>query len=361
MRAAADAPAVQELVAPAREAEVEDLGVLDEERPPLLEEGLEGGQVDHRGVRLDLPEVRVDGGVEREGGAEAEPEVGAHARAGRPPVEERILGVGGTLVVAAQHVRAGLDAPDRAGHAHVGEGAELADEPADPAALHREVAQLPRHDPTPVEVHAPRLRPGSRLVADLRERDADLDVPPRGVDGDRRLPDGVPVGVLTGVVEHVQVLLHAGGVDAEGVAAPAVVVGVERHTEPVEERTPLVTPQQQPPDVVGIALEQAGGDPDGVRVEEHPHLGLLPRRSALERLARDEVGNERRVLPGRLLDQAVDPDVAPAHPGLGDRRRPHRPVAGRRALGALGGEGSRGDERDEHDPARRAEPFRPIR
>src|SRR5439155_17961100 len=51
--------------------EVENLGALDEERPVFLEELLEGGQVHERLVHLDLPEVGVQGGVERQARAHA--------------------------------------------------------------------------------------------------------------------------------------------------------------------------------------------------------------------------------------------------------------------------------------------------
>jgi hypothetical protein len=50
---------------------------LDEERAPLLEELLEGREVHHRRVGLDLAEVGVDGGVHREVGGEAVLEVRA--------------------------------------------------------------------------------------------------------------------------------------------------------------------------------------------------------------------------------------------------------------------------------------------
>ena len=55
-----------------RERQVQDVGALDEEGALLLEEGLEGGQVDLGGVGLDLAEVGVDGQVEGEVVAQAE-------------------------------------------------------------------------------------------------------------------------------------------------------------------------------------------------------------------------------------------------------------------------------------------------
>src|SRR5690606_30027423 len=60
--------AAEEALGPAGE----DLVAFDEERPLLLEHRLERGEVHLGGIRLDLAEVRVDGGVEGEVAAEAD-------------------------------------------------------------------------------------------------------------------------------------------------------------------------------------------------------------------------------------------------------------------------------------------------
>src|SRR5205085_9871733 len=54
-----------------RPAPLKQLASLDEERAALVEEGLEGREVHLRRIGLHLPEVRVDGGVERDVRAEA--------------------------------------------------------------------------------------------------------------------------------------------------------------------------------------------------------------------------------------------------------------------------------------------------
>src|SRR3712207_7000560 len=61
---------------------------FDEERPPLLEERLERGEVELRRVRLDLPEVGVDRRVEREVRREAVLDVESRAARGPPAAEE---------------------------------------------------------------------------------------------------------------------------------------------------------------------------------------------------------------------------------------------------------------------------------
>src|SRR5207237_10068215 len=46
--------------------ELKSPGALYEERPLLAEERLECRQIEHAGIRLDLAEVRIDRGVERQ-------------------------------------------------------------------------------------------------------------------------------------------------------------------------------------------------------------------------------------------------------------------------------------------------------
>src|SRR5690606_28550430 len=107
---ASHAARVVQPVAPAGEREVEDLGILDEERATLLEELLEGGEVDHRRVGLHLAEVRVDRGVERELPAEPESHVGPHARALVTSGAERVSLLGSSAEDRAEHVGPELEA-----------------------------------------------------------------------------------------------------------------------------------------------------------------------------------------------------------------------------------------------------------
>ena len=85
----ADAPRVEELVL-ALDRKGEDLAPLEEEGPLLLVERLVGGEVDDRGVGLDLAEVRVHRGVESEVRGQADLRIEAdRARAVGPPVGDR--------------------------------------------------------------------------------------------------------------------------------------------------------------------------------------------------------------------------------------------------------------------------------
>src|SRR5207247_7951445 len=55
----------------------EDPAVFQEEGPLLRKKAFEDREVEHRGIRLDLPEIRVDGRGERGRGPDAHPQVGA--------------------------------------------------------------------------------------------------------------------------------------------------------------------------------------------------------------------------------------------------------------------------------------------
>ena len=89
MRRGADAARVVEL----RALTLERLLPLGEERSPLVEKRLEGGQIDLGGIGLDLAKVGVYRRIEREVGTqthtEVEPRSGAHPRA----LGKRIVGI----------------------------------------------------------------------------------------------------------------------------------------------------------------------------------------------------------------------------------------------------------------------------
>jgi hypothetical protein len=85
-----------------------------EERPALLEERLEGRQVDLGRVGFDLPEVGVDGRVQREVRPQAHPEVQAYPGVHVPSVLKRVVLVEQCLARErrrAGHVGHELDPP----------------------------------------------------------------------------------------------------------------------------------------------------------------------------------------------------------------------------------------------------------
>ena len=92
----------------------EDLRAFQEERPPLGEARLDGGEVHFCGIGLDLPEVGIDRGFEGHVGPEAHLDVASHALGQIPAVVERISRVRGRRASwPPRHVGQKLDPPRR--------------------------------------------------------------------------------------------------------------------------------------------------------------------------------------------------------------------------------------------------------
>ena len=53
------------------EGGIKHLGVFAEERPALLEEGLEDAEIEHRRIRLHLAKVGIEGAVEADVGGQS--------------------------------------------------------------------------------------------------------------------------------------------------------------------------------------------------------------------------------------------------------------------------------------------------
>ena len=63
VRSATNPPAVEELIVLARQCEVKDSCVFNEERAPLTLKCLECTEINHCGIGFYLPEIRVDCGI----------------------------------------------------------------------------------------------------------------------------------------------------------------------------------------------------------------------------------------------------------------------------------------------------------
>ncbi len=242
LRRAADAPAVEEqrlgpveapVVVRALVAEAEDARVLDEERALLLEERLDVREVHHRRVHLDLAEVGVRGGVERQLAPHAHAQVGAPARGVARAVVERVEDFVLEVLGLAGHVGQHLDRARGAQAVQTHQVGEARDEPALLLGRVDQEVRLvaPAREVAP-EVDAPHLV-GLAVVAELRERDPHLDGPAQRVAAGPALPHAVPGRVVPAVVEERAVVQHARRVHREVVAAPPVVERVEEHGEAV--------------------------------------------------------------------------------------------------------------------------------
>ena len=72
--------------------EVEDPRALEKERTLLGKEGLDGREVDHRGIDFDLTEIRIHRRRERESRAESDAEIRAHRCGGMRGAMKRTVG-----------------------------------------------------------------------------------------------------------------------------------------------------------------------------------------------------------------------------------------------------------------------------
>ena len=297
-RRSPDAPRVEV----ARAQPLHELATFREEGAALLEDFLERGQVHHRGVRLDLSEVRVDGGVERQARTETDLEVRPHA--GLAPRHHARHGTARGRAQIARHVGQKLDPPAPPYALESGEVAEA-----------RRPPRLAPHDEFPqevlldvghvaVDVHAPR-----RLVAveaQLRERHAHLGRPPERVALHARRPHGIPrvVAVRHVVLGVVPVRAAARRVYPEGDRRAPVQVGVERDEQALGTGV-LVAACAVGLDAGGVVRVHTPGDPQRVVVERERDFGPPRGRLALVRLALPERRREFRPRPHRVVQMAI--------------------------------------------------------
>ena len=295
-----------EVVGPVVAEVAEDLRPLDEERPLLLEEGLEIAEVHYRGVDLDLPKVGVDGGVERKVAGEAV----LHIESGGPEHPRAVVeGVtdGGAHELAAGHrvgkqgeVAARVKAVEAGEVGHPGgEPALLLGDELQPVAL---VLALD----VALGVDAPGLAFG-RPEAELGERDTELGRPPLVVEGHGRGPDPVPGAVVPGVVEDRRVTLHVARAHLEHDAGQVIVSRVQVDPDPVRVGRP-VPARQTAHNALRLAVPHPGADVECLVVVGDAQLRGLGGRLALVRVPLAKVHGGRRRAPGRIVQPPVDDD-----------------------------------------------------
>ena len=224
---------------------VEDFSTLDEEAALLLEEGLEGRQIDDGRVDLGLAEVGVDRDVERHAAADAclqiEPGGSDDTRAVVEWISRFVRGDEFTARRGIRHnfkMAAGTNEieADQVRHPR-GETAVFLGNVLEPVGFVFAPDES-RH------VEAPGLVLRGR-EAQLRKRDAELGRPALIVDRDGRSPDGVPRAVFAGVVGNDRITLHARGAHDEFGAGQMVVPRIEENRHGICVRA--VVPIRQAP------------------------------------------------------------------------------------------------------------------
>jgi hypothetical protein len=293
----------------------EQVAPLDEEWTPLVEEGLEGAQVHFRGVGLHLAEVRVDGGIERQGGSEPDLEIAAQADRRPGATGEGIVGID-LAESSALHgdVWQEFHACRRPQGSQSGQPAH----PRRPAVLlashehpvrGRIAVRHPAHD---VEPPVP-IGPG--VEAELRERNPRFGRPPVVVHRGGHRPNGIPRLVLpveaVGRMEDVAPGAARG--DQERVRGDAIVAGVEGDPQFLG-RHPAVASADQGPDPARGASVHPGPDDEVMVGDQESNLGRVAGGDPLHRLSLDEVRGRHRRGPDRLIEATIDPDLSAGRP-----------------------------------------------
>gem|GEM_PF-5402397 len=305
----ADPAAVEELhrrQLPPRELEahrLEELEPLGEERPLLREEQLLVAQIEHHLVRLHLPEVRVDGRVEREVRGEPHPEIRAHVarRLHQPRLGKDRIGVLRPELEPGRGVRGELEGPVGNEIIQAGERAEVRDQPVDAPRDQGGVEDLVRAVNGAPHQEPPLLGGGAREPQEV-ERDRKLGAPSIRERGHGGVPDRVPgVGEVDVAVEET-VAERPRGVHAEVVAGPPVVGGVDADLHLVADER-RVAPAELALDELRLRVVADHQDVEGPVVMEHADLGakLRRRNAALVGELLEELAEGRGQLPHRVV------------------------------------------------------------
>ena len=289
-------------IAAAYAREVEEPGALHEEGALLREEHREAlVHLDLERIAFDLAEVRVQGRIERDRGRH--PDLAAHSDfpvvVERGPPHRR----GPLLLPGIRHARDQLPGGARLQLGELQRGVmlehPLVRRQARPRHRHAQAAHAPP------EQHAhPDLR--AALEANRLQRQADFDGIALVVQPPRAVPDPVGRRVLTTTarVEHVE--LHAAGIHHQVIGDLAGPEGVEAEADPVV-APDVVAPRDAGLDAPRLGVVALERDVEVSRVVRNPHLRLLGDRVAVHRVVRrPAVGRERRALPDRIVERAID-------------------------------------------------------
>ncbi len=290
------------VVAAPASREGENASAFHEERPLLAEEHGEAlVHFDLKGVALDLAEVGVDGGIQRD--RRGEPDLRAHAEiaaaVGGAPARRRVAqlraAVGRTRqdlahearpdVVEAdrrmplEHPRAGVERRPRDRHARAGDAAP--------------------------EEHS-HARVDSAFEANALQRQSNFSGVARVGQTARAVPDPVGRRILVArhAVQHVE--LHAAGVDQQMVGKLACPERVEAQPDPVV-LPDVVAARDRGLDARGIGVVALEREIEIVGVVGEPHGRLLRNRRSVKRVVRQELtGRQRRPPPRGIVQGAVD-------------------------------------------------------
>ena len=288
----------------AQPAEAEVPRALDEERPPLVEGGLEVGEIHDGRIDLDLSKVGVHRRGQREVRGEQHASVQADAAIHGVRVVKRIARRAGDVARAADDVGQHLGAARRAvDHepVHVPEfrgAAGFVELPERPLRQLVETVLL-----TP-DLQAPGLLVAGRAEPELRERNAHLRRPAERIDGGLHLPDRIPRRVPT-PAQTIGIVFHARWIDLKKQPADVIVVRIEDHLEIIGVHVRVAPHEAGPHATRPRVVVHAGADVQRRSVEREANLRALRRELALVRLCLAQPARRRRTVPHRFVEPTV--------------------------------------------------------
>ncbi len=197
--------------------------------------------------------------------------------------------------------------------------------------------RLPVTRDLPGEVDAPALPIGTPK-AKLRERDSELSRPAVFIYRRGHIPDRVPGAILLGIVEPVDIGLHAPRIHLEVEGGAPIVVGVHDHGQAVRVGL-LIAARKLADDAVRSAVVGANAHVERIGAVKHAGFSPLRRQGALDGLELDEVPRYGRRPPRCLVQVAVDTGLRTDDPACGQHRhaRADRAARGGRSARLLQG------------------------
>ncbi len=167
-------------------------------------------------------------------------------------------------------------------------------------------------------------------IAQRGEGDPHLGGPAVGGELRRGVVEEVRREVLVaGAVVEERVGLVAAGVDAQLDRRAAIVPGIEKHGDVVVGADDLVPLDEGGADLLRLGIEGVDADVEGLLVVGEVDHGLRLRLGVVGRIGLIEGVEDGRLLPGVVVELAVDGDLA-GQPGHGQRRADGGGLGGQR-------------------------------
>src|SRR3989454_6164540 len=304
----------------------EEIRALQEERTLLGKEQRKPRvHVELGDVRLDLGEVGIPGGIERQVGADAPPEVQAEGGIDVAARERAVGQLGAKVGPGSGKGRVELDVPPGRVPREAGDLVRFAEQACvvaiagrglDPMAHTAGIGAL--------QNESPGLYAGCARKPERLERDRDLYGVAQVIDAPGRGPDGVPRPVLEPLGRTEQrIRLAPQRAHAELEPAPLIAERIDDDVEVVveDEALDVVAAEVAGPDLRGMGIERATADVEAIGVIRNPAHRPHGWRRVVARCPLPFERNLGCAAPSRVVEQAVQPDGPRGGPDRERRRR----------------------------------------